>query len=46
MKVVRPYVDENKQVIFVEIEHELLHEVVNGFLLALIVFVPLGVLSP
>jgi len=46
MQIVRPYVDENKQVIFVEIEHELLHEVVNGFLLGLIVFLPLGMFLP
>jgi len=46
MQVVRPYVDENKQLIFVEIEHELLHDLVNGFLLAVLVFVPLGVLMP
>jgi hypothetical protein len=44
MQVVRPYVDENKQVIFVEIEDEFLHDVVNGLLFGLVVFVPLGVL--
>jgi len=44
MKVVWPYVDENKQVIFVELEDDRLHDVVNGAIFALVVFLPLGLL--
>ncbi|WP_157690379.1 hypothetical protein [Haloplanus rallus] len=46
MKVVRPYVDENMQLIFVELKHELLHDLVNGALLALLVVGPLSLFLP
>jgi len=46
MQIVRPYIDDNKQVIFVEIENKLIHDIVNGAILALVVFGPLAVVSP
>jgi hypothetical protein len=46
MRIVRPYVDENRQVIFVEFENETVQNVVNGALLALLVFGPIALLTP
>lgn len=46
MQIVRPYVDENKQVVFVELEHDSLHNVTNGLILGVLVSVLLGVLLP
>lgn len=46
MRLVRPYVDENRQVIFVELENETAHEVVNGALLALLTIGPIALLVP
>lgn len=46
MKLAKPYVDEQKQVIFVEFENELLQDVVNGMLLALVVFGPIALVTP
>jgi hypothetical protein len=46
MRIVRPYVDENCQVIFVEFENETVQNVVNGALLALLVFGPIALLTP
>lgn len=36
MKPTTPYVDEDKQVIFVELENETLHNVVNGLIFGLV----------
>jgi len=41
MKPLIPYVDEDSQVIFVEIKNQVLHEFLNGLILALIIFLPL-----
>lgn len=46
MRIVRPYVDENRQVIFVEFENDILQDVVNGALLALPVLGPIALLTP
>lgn len=46
MRPVWPYVDENRQVIFVEIENETLQDVVNGALLALLVLGPIALVMP
>jgi len=37
MQLVWPYIDENKQVIFVELEDDTLHNVVNGLLLGILI---------
>lgn len=46
MNLVWPYVDENRQVIFVEFDNETVQDVVNGALLALLVFGPIALLTP
>lgn len=46
MKVVKPYIDENKQVIFVEFENQTIQDLVNGFILGIIVFLPISLTIP
>ena len=41
MNLVLPYLDQKKQVIFVELENETLHDVVNGALLAIVTIGPM-----
>jgi len=42
MKLVRPYIDNRKQVIFVECPNELLQNLINGMLFGHLIFVPLA----
>lgn len=46
MRLVWPYIDERKQVIFVELENDFLHNSINGLLLALLVFGPIALATP
>lgn len=46
MRLVKPYVDEQKQVIFIEFEEQWIQDIVNGALLALLVMGPISLLLP
>lgn len=46
MKIVKPYIDENKQIIFVELENETLHNVINGMILGLLTILPIALITP
>lgn len=46
MKIVKPYIDENKQIIFIELENETLHELINGMILGLLVILPIALITP
>lgn len=41
MKLVKPYIDENKQVIFIEIDEKWRHEVINGMLFGMLCAIPI-----
>lgn len=41
MKLTLPYIDENKQVIFIEFENDMLHNLVNGGILG---FLTVGIM--
>lgn len=46
MRLVRPYQNERKEIIFVEFENETVEGLVNGALLALVVFGPISLFLP
>lgn len=46
MQLVRPYIDENRQLIFIEFENETVQDVVNGALRAILVFGPISLVTP
>jgi hypothetical protein len=45
MKIVKPYIDENKQIIFIELENKTLHNLINGFILGILVFLPIALVN-
>lgn len=46
MQPVRPYIDENYQLIFIETDNQRVQDLINGALLGILIFLPIALATP